>query len=84
MNRAQVQEKIVSMMVEMFEVSPDAVTPQANLVDDLGLDSIDAIDMVVKLQELTGRRVNDAAIKKVRTVGDVIDLVEDHIRTDAA
>ena len=84
MNRAQVQEKIVSMMVEMFEVSPDAVTPQANLVDDLGLDSIDAIDMVVRLQELTGRRVNDASIKKVRTVGDVIDLVEDHIRTDAA
>jgi acyl carrier protein len=67
--------------VEMFEVPREAVTPQAHLFEELDLDSIDAIDMVVKLQEMTGRRVNDAALKKVRTVNDVIDLVDEHFRT---
>jgi acyl carrier protein len=81
MTRAEVQDKVVSMMSEMFELTPEQLKPEAKLFEELDLDSIDAIDMVVKLQEMTGRRVNDAALKKVRTVNDVIDLVEEHYKT---
>jgi acyl carrier protein len=81
MTRAEVQDKVVSMMSEMFELTPEQLKPEAKLFEELDLDSIDAIDMVVKLQEMTGRRVNDAALKKVRTVSDVIDLVEEHYKT---
>jgi acyl carrier protein len=82
--RAEVQDQVVSMMSEMFELSPEQLKPEAKLFEELDLDSIDAIDMVVKLQEMTGRRVNDAALKKVRTVKDVIDLVEEHYKAAEA
>ena len=84
MTRAEVQEKVVAMMSEMFELSPEQLKPEAKLFEELDLDSIDAIDMVVKLQEMTGRRVNDAALKKVRTVKDVIDLVDEHYKAAEA
>jgi acyl carrier protein len=84
MTREEIREKVVGMMVEMFDLTPEVVTPQAKLFEELGLDSIDAIDMVVRLQEMTGRRVQDMALKKVRTVDDVINLVEEHVRTAAA
>ena len=60
MTRAEVQTQVVTMMVEMFELDPAVVKPEAQLFTELDLDSIDAIDMVVRLQEMTGRRVNDA------------------------
>ena len=45
------------------------------LRDDLDLDSIDAIDLAVKIQEITGARVDEAELRHVRTVGDVVDLI---------
>lgn len=42
------------------------------------LDSIDAIDMIVKLQELIGQRIEETALRKVRTIRDVVDLVHAH------
>jgi len=45
------------------------------LFDDLDLDSIDAVDLVVKLQEYTGRKIAPAEFKSVRTIGDVVEKV---------
>jgi acyl carrier protein len=59
----------------MFEVPPEKVTLDARLFEDLDLDSIDAIDLMVKLQELTGRKMKPEEFKTVRTVGDVLDRV---------
>jgi acyl carrier protein len=59
----------------MFEVPPEKITPDARLSEDLDLDSIDAIDLIVKLQNLTGRKIRAEEFKTVRTIGDVIDRV---------
>ena len=75
MNREQVRRHIVDMMVETFELERERVTDTARLYEDLELDSIDALDMVVKLQELTRRRVEEAELRSLRTVGDVVELV---------
>ncbi len=75
MNRQEVERKIVDMMVQTFELEPEAVTLQARLYDDLELDSIDALDMVVKLQELMPHRVKEEEMRGLRTVGDVVELV---------
>lgn len=75
MTREEVFQRISSTMVEMFELEPEAVTMEANVFEDLDLDSIDAIDLVAKLQQMTGRRVEEDALKTVRTVGDIVDLV---------
>ncbi len=79
MTRDEIFVRVQAVLVDMFELEPAKVHPQARLVDDLDLDSIDAIDMVVKLQELIGRRVDETALRSVRTVQDVVDLVERHL-----
>jgi acyl carrier protein len=60
---------------EMFEVPMDQIRPEARLYEDLDLDSLDAVDLAVQLQELTGRRIAPAEFKTVRTVGDVVDRI---------
>lgn len=83
MSRDEIFHYIQRTMVESFELDPDCVTQNAALIDDLGLDSIDAIDMAVKIQEYTGQRVAEDELRKLRTVGDAVDLVERLVRAEA-
>ncbi|WP_200909837.1 acyl carrier protein [Azospirillum thiophilum] len=76
MTREQVYEKLKGYLEDMFEVEPDRVTPESHLFEDLDLDSIDAVDLVVKLQDLTGRKFKPEEFKSVRTVGDILDRVQ--------
>jgi acyl carrier protein len=69
------------MMTELFGIDAAQVVPQAHLIDDLDLDSIDAIDMVVRLQEVTGRRVAEEELRSLRTVGDIVALVQAYMNT---
>jgi acyl carrier protein len=62
---------------KMFEVPRDKITLDARLYEDLDLDSIDAVDLVVKLQEHIGKRIKPDAFKAVRTVQDVVDCMHD-------
>lgn len=64
------------VLVEEFEIDPEAVVPDANLYEDLDIDSIDAIDLIVRLKEITGKRIPPDKFKKVRTVGDVVIILE--------
>ena len=76
MTRDEILEELRSTMQEMFEVEADQVQLDSHLIDDFGLDSIAAIDMAVRLQELTGTRVEEAQLKALRTIEDVVVLVE--------
>lgn len=71
-------ERIKATMVEMFELEPGLVTPQARVFEDLDLDSIDAIDLVARLQATagSGARVDEEALRSVRTVSDIVALAE--------
>lgn len=75
MTRDQIRTAIVDMMVSTFELDRASIKPGSLLYEELELDSIDALDMVVKLQELTGRRVVEDELRELRTVDDVVDLV---------
>lgn len=74
--RAEIQAKLTELLVEMFEVDAAAVTPTAQLYDDLDIDSIDAVDLVVKLKEVTGKKIQPEEFKSVRTVEDVVIAIE--------
>lgn len=76
MSREQLQGRIIHMMAETFELELDQIQPSSRLYEDLDLDSIDALDLVVKLQELTKRRVREDELRALRTVSDVVDMVE--------
>jgi acyl carrier protein len=68
---------IVNMLHEMFELDKAKITLDANLYTDLDIDSIDAVDLAVKLKELTGKRLQPEVFKRVRTVQDVVDALAD-------
>jgi acyl carrier protein len=82
MTREELLRKLQEMLQELFEIPPEKVKPEAKLFEELDLDSIDAIDLVVKLQALTGRRIAPEDFKSVRTVGDVLDCIEKLLATD--
>ena len=75
MQREVVLEQVRLALIELFELDGDAVTETAHLYHDLELDSIDAVDLVVRLQKLTGKKMRPEEFKSVRTVGDVVDAV---------
>lgn len=64
--------RLRDILVENFEIAPEAVTLEAHLYEELGLDSIDAVDLAIKVQQLTGKRIKPEDFKHVRTVGDVV------------
>ncbi|MBX7078776.1 MAG: acyl carrier protein [Nannocystaceae bacterium] len=65
-----------NMMAEVFELAPERITMDARLYEDLELDSIDALDMVVKLQEIIHRRVEEPELRALKTVADVVAMVD--------
>ena len=66
------------------EVPADKISLEAQLQDDLELDSIDAIDLAIHLQEITGKRLEEEALRELRTIADVISFVEKLIAEQAA
>ena len=72
---AEIFSKLKEILEETFEVNPEDVTLESNLYQDLDLDSIDAVDLVIKLQEITGKKIKPEEFKQVRTVGDVVRTV---------
>ena len=83
-SRSELQQQLTSYMETLFEIPPERVTLEARLIEDLDLDSIDIVELLVKLREVTGRRVAADDFKTVRTVGDVLDSIEKLLATDAA
>ena len=83
MTREEILKQIRDTMAEMFELDPARITLEARLMDDLDLDSIDAIDLAVKMQEMVGRRVDEAALRKVRTIGDVVEIITEMLGAPA-
>lgn len=75
MTKEEIYARIRTTLIENFEIPAERITLEASLAEDLELDSIDAIDMAVQIQELTSVRVEEEELRKLRTVGDTVDLV---------
>jgi acyl carrier protein len=75
----QILDHIKKIFAENFEIDETTVTLDARLYDDLDIDSIDAVDLVVALKEMTGKKLEPEIFKQVRTVGDVVDAVRELI-----
>lgn len=75
LSREEISDKLNEYLQNLFEVPAEDITPDAKLFEDLDLDSIDAVDLVVKLQELTGKKIPPEEFKTVRTVNDIVERV---------
>lgn len=76
MDSNQIFQKLKDTLVEQFEIDPARIAPESRLYEDLDLDSIDAVDLVIKVQEITGRKIRPEDFKGVRTVADVQRAIE--------
>ena len=75
--RDDIFQDVTRELHSLFDIAEKDITLEARLYEDLDLDSIDAVDLVVKLQELSGKRIKPDTFKAVRTVEDVIDCMHD-------
>jgi len=71
----EVLVQIQAALVELFEIEPGRITPDARLSEDLEIDSIDAVDLIDRLRRQTGRKISAEEFRTVRTVGDLVDAV---------
>jgi acyl carrier protein len=75
-SRSEIHAHVAKLLVELFEIEPGKIRPEARLYQDLEVDSIDAIDLILKLKDFTDRKMKPEEFKHVRTVGDVVNAVE--------
>jgi acyl carrier protein len=84
MTREEIFARLRDALVELFELDAAAVVPEATLAIDLDLDSIDAIDLMLKLKEITGKKIQPDAFRHVRTVQDIVDATYALVAPSAA
>ena len=78
--REEIYNKLHEILVQEFEFDEELVKPEANLFEDLELDSIDAVDLAVKLQFFTNKKISPENFKEIRTVDDVVTAVEELLK----
>ena len=83
-SREEIFARLRAILVESFELDSQRVTRSAQLREDLDLDSIDAIDLAVRLEEETGLKLADDELHGVRRVDDIVELVHAKLAVSAA
>lgn len=74
-DKQEIYSHVAGVIARLFQVNLTEITPEANLYEDLDIDSIDAVDLVVELKKWTGKKIQPENFKSVRTVQDVVDAV---------
>ena len=76
MTREEIMATVNRVFAESFEIEPERLVPEANIFLDLGLDSLDMVDLVVALQKRFAVQVrDDERVRAIRTLGDVYDFI---------
>lgn len=84
MSEQEIFERLRAILVETFDIEAELIKPEAKLYEDLDIDSIDAVDLIVKLKPLVGRRLQPEAFKSVRTLQDVVRALQGLLAEAAA
>jgi acyl carrier protein len=71
-----VAQRVTSIVGEQLGVGPESCIPEANLLDDLGADSLDVVELVMALEEAFGIQVPDEDVENIRTIRDIVEYVQ--------
>lgn len=77
MDKNELYGQLKDILIDQFELDEASISPDANLYDELELDSIDAVDLLVQLKNVTGKKISPDDFKDVRTINDVINALTD-------
>jgi acyl carrier protein len=75
MTREDIFKKMQDILADEFEIDRDTITPGAMLYNDLELDSIDAVDLLVKMKEFIPGKIDPEMFKKAVTIQDVVEIL---------
>jgi acyl carrier protein len=75
MDKTELYDQLKNILIDQFELDEASISPNANLYDELELDSIDAVDLLVQLKNITGKKISPDDFKDVRTINDVINAL---------
>jgi acyl carrier protein len=78
MDQQAILDKVTALMAELFDLDRSKLTPEVRF-EDLDLTSLDALDLIAELQALTGRKVAQGRLRDVRTIGDIVSLVQSQL-----
>ena len=68
--------EVKKVILTQISCEESAITPEANLKDDLNMDSLDMVELIMALEEAIGKPINDEDVKELKTVGDVVKFLE--------
>lgn len=74
-----VLEKVKAILSEQFDVEEDTITPETNISDDLGADSLDVVDLLMSIEDEFEIEVPDEEVENIKTVGELVKYIEDHV-----
>ena len=77
MAKEEIFDKLKELVVDQLGVEEDEVTMEASMKDDLGADSLDLVDLVMSVEEEFGVKVADEDLENIKTVGDIVNYIED-------
>ncbi len=71
-------EKVRDILVEQLDVEEEKVSMEASIIDDLGADSLDVVDLVMSLEDEFDVEIPDDQVKNMKTVGDIVKYIEEN------
>ena len=71
-------DKVKSIIAEELGVEEDAIKADSHLADDLGADSLDAVELIMAIEEEFDIEIDDSSATKIKTVQDIVDYLEKH------
>ena len=80
MSREEIEEKVKDFLIEDLEVEPENITPDAKLKDDLGIDSLDFVDIVVIVERNFGFKIKPEEMQGVTTLKQFCDYIESKVK----
>lgn len=75
-----IEQKVKDIIVQQLGVDPEKVKPEATFTDDLGADSLDTVELIMAFEEQFGVEIPDEAAEKIRSVGDAIAYLKEHVK----
>ena len=73
-----VVEKTKAILSGQFDVEEDSITPETNLADDLGADSLDVVDLLMSIEDEFEVEIPDSEVENIKTVGALVEYIESH------
>lgn len=80
MNRKKIEEKVKDFLIEDLEIDEENIYPEANLKEDVGIDSLDFVDIVVIVEKNFGFKIKPEEMAGVQTLNDFYDYIENKLK----